>query len=332
MTPEDELAGLLPAVSRDRELPRRDLHKARLMAAVADDSARPRPFRLAPFRAIWRRPAAGRWLVPVSAAVAVAVVAVAAVTLSSTVFGRTASSQLAGKGRTPAGPAPAGKLTTARHWQLSAAGLRGVVLRTNSGSITVAGGTAGRAVAITARPSYQGAAPVVSSTVAGGVLTVSAMCPGSSGSQSSCTVTVQVSLPRSVPVRASTDLGNVDVANLAGSVAVTDQLGAIGLSGLAGPVTAVDYLGDIHGHGLRSQTVKLSAQVGSIDVAFSAPPDSVYASDQTGSVAITVPLSVSYRVAANAQVGASTVTVPQAANSAHVIIASTQVGSVTVAG
>lgn len=329
MTPEDELTSLLPPVTTDRQLPRRELHKARLLAAIAAEPARRRPRLPLPRRS----PAASGWLVPVSAAVAVAAVAVAAVVLSGTVFGRTARPQPPTAGRTPPpSAAPAGKLTRTRHWQLSSAGLRGVVLRTNSGSITVGGDAPGSAVAITARPFYQGAAPIVSSHVSGGVLTVSALCPNRSGNRSSCKVTVQVGLPRSVPVRASTDLGSVSVTNLASSVSVADHLGAIGLSGLAGPVVATDDLGDIHGHGLRSQAVKLSTQDGSIDVAFSAPPDSVDASDETGSVAITVPVSVSYRVDASQQLGAMTVTVPEAASSAHVITASTGVGSVSVTG
>lgn len=329
MTPEDELTSLLPPVTTDRQLPRRELHKARLLAAIAAQPARRRPRLPLPRRS----PAASGWLVPVSAAVAVAAVAVAAVVLSGTVFGRTARPQPPSGGRTPPpSAAPAGKLTRTRHWQLSSAGLRGVVLRTNSGSITVGGDAPGSAVAITARPFYQGAAPIVSSHVSGGVLTVSALCPNRNGNRSSCKVTVQVGLPRSVPVRASTGFGAVSVNNMTGSVAVTDDVGPVALFGLTGPVTATDDNGSIRGHGLDSRTVKLSAQVGSIGVAFSAPPDSVYATDQVGSVAITVPVSASYRVAASAQVGTATVTVPQAANSTHVIIASSQVGSVRVTG
>jgi hypothetical protein len=319
--PEEELMTLLPPAPPERRLPRQSVHRSNLLAAVGAEAPGPRGIRWTRVR---RRPAAGRWLVPAGAAAAVIAVVLAAVALT----GPTAHDHAGGAvrpsgqptaapdhvGAVPVLPTWSGRLAGPRHWQLSSAGLHRVVLRTNTGSITVTGEPSGSPVAITARPSYRGAAPVVSSNDTGGVLTVSALCPNSTGRRSSCTVALQVSLPRSVPVRASTDVGSVGVTNVAGSVAVTDQVG------------------DINAHGLASNSVTLSAQVGSIDVAFSAPPGRVDATDQAGSVAITVPASVSYRVDASDQLGLMKVTVPQAANSAHVIIASTQVGGVSVTG
>jgi hypothetical protein len=329
MRPEEELAGLLPPAPAAQQLPRQALHRSSLLAAIAAESARPRAVRRTPV-AGW--PAARHWLVPAGAAAAVCAVVVAATVLSGAVAhhhaGRPVRPSQAGRST----PAQSGRLTGTRHWTVRSGGLRGVVLRTNSGSITVTGGAGDGLVAITARPDYRGAAPVVSSTVTSGVLTVSALCPNSSGSTSSCTVTVLVSLPRSVPVRASTELGSVNVTSLDGGVAVTDQFGAISLSGLAGPIAATDDFGDIHGQGLDSKSATLSAEFGQIDAAFSAPPDRVDANDEDGSVTITVPVSVSYRVDASQEFGGMTVTVPESASSAHVIIASTELGSVTVSG
>jgi hypothetical protein len=331
--PKDELAGLLPPPPPERRLPHQPQHKADLLAAIAAEPARGQGFRRA---ATLRSPRASGWLVPAFAAVAVTAVAVAALTLSLTVFGKHVSPQPTSKGHShshshPPGPAPSGKLTTTRHWQVPSAGLRNVVLRTNVGAITVTGDNSGRPVAVTAQPTYQGAAPVVSSKVTGGVLTVSAFCPEHNGNQQ-CMVTVRVSLPRSLPVRASSKVSTVAVAGLTGSVTVIDDVGPIQLSHLAGPVTAVDSVGPISGYGLVSRRVVIAAHVGRIDVSFAAVPDRVDASNQEGSVAITVPASGSYRVFAKSQLGIVTVTVPRSASSTHVIDASSRLGLVTVTG
>jgi hypothetical protein len=307
--PEDEQAGHLPPPPTERQLPRQALHKANLLAALAAEPGQRQGIRRTPRR---RWTSARGWLVPGFAAIAVTGVAVAALTLSLAVFGRSASPQPPSRdhNRLP-GPAPAGELTRTRHWQVASAGLHGVVVRANVGAITVTGDGAGSPVAITARPVYRGAAPVVSSTVRGGVLTVSASCPRSTGTHH-CMVTAVVTLPRSLPVRASMDIGSVNVNDMTARV------------------TASDNLGDIRGHGLDSKRVTLAARVGLIDVSFSAPPDLVDATDQTGSIAITVPTSVSYRVNASARLGVVKVTVPQSASSAHVVTASAQIGGVSV--
>jgi hypothetical protein len=326
MRPEDELASLLPPAPPARQLPRQAQHQANLLAAITAETAQ-----LSAFRRLARRPwpAARGWLVPMFAAAAVTAVAVAALTLSLTVFDRPASHPPTSKSHTPPGPAPTGKLTRTRHWQLPSAGLRHVVLRTNVGSITVVGGGTGSAVAITARPAYRGAAPAVNTKVSGGVLTVSAYCPERSGSLQ-CAVTVSVSLPRSLPVRASSNVSAVNVTGMSGSVTVIDNVGQIRLSRLSGPVTAVDSVGAITGYGLLSRHVDLFAHVGRIDVSFSVVPDRVDASNQEGSVAITVPASGSYRVFAKSRLGSVTVTVPRSATSTHVIQASSRLGLVSL--
>lgn len=331
MKPQDELAGLLPPVTADQQLPHRELHKARLLAAIAAESGRPRPWWPARPRLGGRWPGAKSWLIPASAAIGVAAVAAVAVVLSLTVFGRPAKPAPPTAGRMPRGGVPAGRLTAARHWQQSSAGLRGVVVRANTGSVAVIGGASGSAVAITAQPRYQGPAPVVSTRISDGVLTISVLCPRRAGRQS-CSVAVRVSLPRSIAIRASTNVGSVHVSNMAGLVTVADNVGPIELRHLSGTVSAADNLGAIDGQGLSSRQVVLSAQAGEIDVSFAAVPDRVDATDKTGLIVIDVPTSASYRVSASAQLGGVTVTVPRSANSAHVITAASQLGSVTVAG
>lgn len=332
MTPLDELANLLPPVPVQQQMPQPEVHRAGLLAAISTESGRPRPWWLAPLRLGRRWPVAKGWLVPVSAAVAVIAIAAAALTLSLTVFGRPANHQPPQASRTaPPGPAPAGQLPRTKHWQLPSSGLRGVVLRANKGSIAITGVSSSSPVAITARPTYQGAAPVLSSNLAGGILTVSATCPERSGSQP-CTVALTVSLPSRINVTASTDIGSISVGNMTGGAGVSDNLGAIQLRHLSGQVTAIDNLGAISGRDLDSRNVVLSSQLGQIAVSFAVVPDLVEATDQNGSVTITVPASATYRVAAHTQLGAVTISVSQSSRSVHVISASSQLGSVTVEG
>jgi hypothetical protein len=332
VTPLDELANSLPPVPAEQQFPRRELHRARLLAVISSEPAHRRPWRLAAPRLPGRWPVAKGWLVPISAAVAVIAVAAAALTLSLTAFGRPASHQAPQAGRSaPPGQAPAGPLSRAEHWQLASAGLRAVVVRTNSGSVNVVGDSRSGPVAIEARPSYQRVAPVLSRKVTGGVLTVSALCPSRSVRQL-CAVTLQLSLPPGIPVTASTNLGSVGINNMTGAVKATDNLGPIALFGLAGPVTATDNLGAIRGYDLRSRHVTMSDQLGAIGVSFASVPDLVQATDQNGSVTIAVPTSTTYRVAAHAQLGLVTISVPQSSSSLHVIMASSQLGSVTVEG
>lgn len=322
---EDELARLLPPAPADRPLPNQPTHKADLLAAIAAERTQGQAFRRT---LAWRRPAANRWLVPAGAAIAVSAIVLAAVTLSGAERQHPSSRLGAAQSSQPA-TGPSGSPSVTRHWQVASAGLRGVVVRTASGSVTVAG-DGGGPVSVTAQPHYRGAAPTITRVVRHGVLTVSALCPNEKNQV--CSVPVGISLPSGLPVRVSTDVGSVSVSHMTGSVKVTDALGSIDLSGLSGSVTAADDDGNIVGHSLDSTRVNLSAQLGAIRVAFLVAPDLVDATDQDGPVAITVPVSGSYRVTANTQLGSVTVTVPRSARSAHVINASSQLGSVRVTG
>jgi hypothetical protein len=211
--------------------------------------------------------------------------------------------------------------------------VRAVVLRDDDGSVTVTGDANGGAITISAQPSYRGAAPIVSSKVTGGVLTVSASCPAQDlRSPFRCDVAVRVSMPEQLRVQAGTNVGSVTVTGMTGSVLAQDNLGPIQLWHLSGRVSAIDDLGAVGGHDLDSRLVTASCHVGRIDLGFAAVPDRVDVTDQDGSLGISVPASAAYRVSASAQLGTVAVTVPQSASSGHVIIATSQLGSVSVTG
>lgn len=174
-------------------------------------------------------------------------------------------------------------------------------------SITVTGSSRGT-VLVSQQSSYTKTAPVTAHRIAGTTLTLSYTCPG----ELVCGVTYNVQVPRGMAVQASSHAGAITLTSLAGAVtAQTD----------AGLITATD---------LRSLTAQLRSNAGGIVASFSAPPVSVRASTRLGPISIIVPGSVAYRIDTHTYVGASNVTVRKSAASAHVITASSDLGSITI--
>jgi len=358
VNPIDELAALLPPAPPSRDLPRRDQYESDLLALIGADlaagspqssrrqssrpestplqSARPQSLRRAPWpRLPSSRAIAGRrWLPPSAAAIAVAcavvIVAVGAVTL------RSFSGSGSAPGSRPSGPGPAGKsgapaagsrLTVTRRWTVPAGSFSSVVVSTNNGPVTVAGGPA-KSAAITATPTYRGTAPTISYRVADRALTVRASCP----QERRCQVALQLQVPAGVSVRAATDLGTVRLTGLTSGAAADSQLGNIYLSRVSGLVTAQTELGQVSATGLTAYRATLTTAQGSVDAAFSVAPELVTASSQLGSVTLRLPGNSSYAVTASADLGSTSITVPRSSSSRHVVKASSQLGSVTVTG
>jgi hypothetical protein len=115
------------------------------------------------------------------------------------------------------------------------------------------------------------------------------------------------------------------------TVRVTAGAGAVRLTGLAGSVTAKANAGLIDATGLTSASVSLTTRVGGISASFTAAPATVQASANVGAIIVHVPGTASYKVAANARVGKTTISAPQSASSGHAITASTDVGAIVVA-
>jgi hypothetical protein len=343
VNPLEELAALLPPAPVSRELPDRERHKADVLAVIAD----PAPARS--WRVHWRP--ARRWLVPGAAAVAVALVALLTVVIPHPAAGParpgTGPGIPAGIRPTgaPAGPPHGSLLTVVRHWSVPTAGLSKVTVITTSGQVTVTGGT-GRSAVMTATPRYQGSAPVISSQVADGTLTVTANCPP----EPSCQVSLSVNMPAGLSVHAasdqgdvrltsltgrsvaSTDQGNITVRRVSGQLTATTDQGDVDLTGVAGSVTARTGQGQISGVGLSATSATLSSDQGGVDAVFRVAPRLVTASTQEGSVYLRLPPTVAYDVIAGTQMGSRSVSVPQSAGSQYVVKASTEMGSVTVTG
>ena len=183
-----------------------------------------------------------------------------------------------------------------------------VVIVSHVGNVTVSGGS-GPDISVTQQVYYAKTPPATTRTVSGNTLTVTYDCPA----QLVCGVAYTLAVPRSVTVR------------------VTAGAGAVRLTGLAGSVTAKANVGLIDATGLTSASVSLTTRVGGISASFTAAPTTVQASANVGAIIVHVPGTASYKVAANARVGKTTISAPQSASSGHAITASTDVGAIVVA-
>lgn len=174
-------------------------------------------------------------------------------------------------------------------------------------------GTDADTVSVTEQLSYTGDPPQTSHSVTGGLLTLSYRCPsGAAAIGQSCSVSYVVKVPRRTAVE------------------VDGQVGSATLSGLAGRLTLTSSTGNIDATGLTSDAVTARASAGGITLGFTAPPATVDAQTQVGSVTVRLPASTAYAVDAGTQVGGAEVTVQRDAGSAHRITVDSQVGSVTV--
>ena len=192
------------------------------------------------------------------------------------------------------------------------------------GDVHVPGG-AGR-VSVTERITYRHQLPATTHAVRAGTLTLTGTCPA----RQPCDIEYHVRVPPGTTVRINERVGNIRLVALTDQVTAHTNAGAIALGSLSGAVQVSDHAGSISGSGMSSATARLSTNVGSIDVSFSAAPATVAASTSVGSISLRLPGGVAYAIHASAGVGSVHVTVPGASSSAHSITARTQTGSVTI--
>jgi hypothetical protein len=202
--------------------------------------------------------------------------------------------------------------------------VRALVVNDHVGSVHVTGSGTSRAV-VTEHISYRHTNPRTSHHAAAGTLTLDDNCPGNE----TCSVTYDISIPRSATVQVSSNVGVLQLTSLTSRLTAHTNAGDIEISRLSGPVDLTDHAGSILGN-ISSARATLRSSVGSINVTWTAVPTEITATTAVGSVALTVPGGVSYAVDAHTTVGSSQVGVSRNAGSAHVITASTRTGSVTI--
>lgn len=173
-------------------------------------------------------------------------------------------------------------------------------------------GTDATTVSVTEQLSYTGNPPQTSHPISGGQLTLSYTCPGGVLDVKVCAVTYVVKVPRRIAVQ------------------IDDEVGVTTLTGLAGRLTLTASTGNIDATGLTSGEVTARASAGSITLRFTAPPTTVDAQAEVGSVTVRLPAGTAYAVDAGSEVGSAEVTVQRDPGSAHRVAAHSEVGSVTV--
>lgn len=261
------------------------------------------------------RPAArvARWAIPLAAAAAVIAIAVTAAALVPLLGHRTAPGGVDRGGTGPGQPGPAARCRAPAGTQCErtgnytvAAPLRALTVNDQVGTVTVTGSNRS-SVRVTEHQFYRGLPPETRRSTSGGTLTLGYSCRSDD-----CGVSYDIQVPRSLRVQVSTGTG------------------AIWLRSLAGPASATAGVGSVHGLGLAGRLADLRTDVGSISAAFAVAPARLVARADTGSVRLSVPGGTSYAVTATASLGKVSLGVPRSASSAHVISASTDIGSVTI--
>lgn len=203
--------------------------------------------------------------------------------------------------------------------------LRTLVVNAHVGSVHVTGSDSAK-VSVAERVSFRGTAPTATHRAAAGTLTLDSSCPA----LETCTVGYDITVPRAMTVRVTSNVGEIRLRSLSGPVTAHTNAGNIDLGSVSGPVEATGHAGLIRGQDVSSPRAALHSSAGTIDVAFSAAPATVTATSVIGAVTLRVPGSVSYNVTTNTGVGRTQVGVTRSPASPHVITAGTWIGSVTI--
>ncbi|MFJ5547384.1 hypothetical protein [Streptomyces sp. NPDC093225] len=202
----------------------------------------------------------------------------------------------------------------ARHQEALAGGsgaqrVRAVEIEVDDASVSVTPGSGG-AVDYRGTARWFGQRPTVEQSLLGDVLRLTARCsdgglplvvgPG-------CSLDLAVTVPKGVPVRVESASGPIGLSGLTGPVDARSASGEVRLYGLGGPVRAEVGSGTVRATALTSAQAEVRVGSGSAVVGFAAPPGSVTGTADSGSLHVTLPPGVRYRVRCTAGSGTCTV-------------------------
>lgn len=180
-----------------------------------------------------------------------------------------------------------------------------LAVNSSSGSITVVPGPAGR-VTVTQNLHWATTRPAVAVDRRGGAITVSVDCGGyGMVSAWDCSADVTIQVPPQTSVLTVDESGTTAVQRLSGPLDLQTASGSLELDAVSGPVQALVDSGSVEGDSLRSSTVAVQADSGSIDLGFSTPPKGVQTRVGSGSIDVAVPQGSHYRVTGGASSGGS---------------------------
>ncbi|MGI5327312.1 DUF4097 family beta strand repeat-containing protein [Actinomadura nitritigenes] len=172
-------------------------------------------------------------------------------------------------------------------------------LRVEAGSAEVSIGTgpAGRA-RVFKRLKWVLRKPVVTESLHGDVLSISARCPGAASLYGGweCGADIDVQVPAGVRVSAASGSGEITVRGVDGDLDLRTGSGEISVVGSRGALRARVGSGTIRGTRLASADTEAVVGAGELDLRYAEPPRTVDVSADAGSVKIIVPAGSHYRV------------------------------------
>jgi hypothetical protein len=170
--------------------------------------------------------------------------------------------------------------------------------------------------------------PRLSAERSGDTQTIKVHCPYAPAGDFSGSM--HVALPRGTNVRVRSSGGGVTVTNIDGDLDIASSGGGVHVENAMGNVKLGSSDGGVTATGLQSSTVQAHSSGGGVRLTFVQVPDQVNAGSSDGSVRVTVPGNVAYKVDANSSDGSTHIDVPTDPSSPHTISAHSSGGSVRV--
>ncbi len=210
----------------------------------------------------------------------------------------------------------------------AAAEVAAVDITSENGSVRLTGGATDE-ITVTAKINDGWKESDVEMRIVGGVLEIRGSCPILGNPW--CNTDFTVTLPADVPVRVDASNGNVDASGLRGGIDLDTDNGHVEIADVSGAIRITNDNGRIVGRRIGVANVDASTHNGRIVLAFSEPPDSVYARSRNGRIEVSVPDdAVAYRVNLATDNGSQNIGVRTDPASAHSIDLATRNGSVSV--
>jgi Putative adhesin len=221
-----------------------------------------------------------------------------------------------------------------------------LTLAVNSGQVSLRGGSTG-IVRVTGTAHYSLVRPRVHWQSTSSGTSIRSTCEALTGP---CSLDFAVTMPAGLTTDVSDDSGDLAASGLHGRVTLRAQSGNIEASAMTADVLLSDQSGDINAAGLSGQSVIIKDQSGNITAAgltnpamtvtdqsgditltFASVPARVQVTCDSGDVRLVLPSgSTAYRVDAHTSSGSTSVRVPTASFSPHVITVTDQSGDITI--
>jgi hypothetical protein len=178
--------------------------------------------------------------------------------------------------------------TVVRHFD--GAGLRMVEVHDGSGSVHIVG-TQGDRVTVRARVSHGLRSTGESARMEGDRLVLRGSCPVIASNF--CEVDYTVVVPEDVDVLVRAD-GRISVSDVTGDVEASTGDGRVEAARIDGDVDLSSDNGRVVGTDLRAGTARADSDNGRVELSFLAPPQTVSATSDNGSVEVVLPRTAAY--------------------------------------